>query len=99
MKKFENQQGARVRLKNKMDLLHKVTGLGNVAASLSTWKQTQSIKVIEETEECFPNKRTRKTFNEMEINNIPDEELKAVGIKTLPELRRKMHEQGTLAKT
>lgn len=86
-------------MKNKMDLLHKATGLGKVAASLSTWKQTQSIKVMEETEECFPNKRTRKTFNEMEINNILDEELKAVGIKTFPELRRKTHEQGTLTKT
>lgn len=88
-----------MRLKNKMDLLHKATGLGKVAASLSTWKQTQSIKVMEETEECFPNKRTRKTFNEMEINNIPDKEFKAVGIKALPELRRKMDERRTLTKT
>ena len=29
----------------------------------------------------FPNKGARKTFNEMEIDNIPDKEFKAVAIK------------------
>ena len=50
-------------MNDEVHLLHKVTpsGLGDVAVSVNTQKQTQKVRK-NEMEECVPNEGTRQNF-------------------------------------
>ena len=64
-----------------MDLLHKATRSGKGSFFTQCLETNTECQGNGRNRGMFPNKGARKTFNEMEIDNIPDKEFKAVAIK------------------
>ena len=61
---------------------------------LNTWKQSQRGRQKEETEKFIPNERTGKArdLSKTDISNMPDNEFKAMIIRTLTRLEKRVED-------